>query len=230
MRRALLAIGLVVVAIALWWTTERSTPSSAAGSGVTTAEASASGALLDTDAGDASQQASNASQDPTTPEADATGREELPRSVLTVRVIDGERQPIAGAALDWIGEQTGDVDWEPAWHATDWGPLERARVSGVTSVAGEFAFEREPEHDELAGSVIWARAPGYLASCAVVEAGERSDETLELQLPSASPIHVRVVDASGAPVEGATVRQFGLTPQRVQRAEGDAFLAARARR
>ena len=164
---------------------------------------------------------------PTSSDQSASQREPGPPAPAEFlgRVVDSLGKPVPDGLVQVIPWTRGDLDWEPAWQADDWGPLDRRRATQRTNAAGEFSFDPQPGAE--LGSVLWASHQEFLAGCLLVPPAHEG--LIEIVLESAPGSRVAVVDASGRRVPSAVVRQFGLTPASASRG-ADGRTIERARR
>ena len=132
---------------------------------------------------------------------------------LSGLVVDENGQSIVDATVTWTALQSQDLEWEPAWQHDDWGELDRLSLVARTKNDGRFAFTTSLEFDPLIGSVVWASRSGYLSACElIISETVPEDKPRRLVLKRAKQMLVRVEDANGEPVAGATVEHFGTTP------------------
>ena len=156
-------------------------------------------------------------------------RAEMAPPAMHGRVEDDSGRGIPNAELTWSALETEHLEWEPAWHHDDWGPMALSELTAVTNDAGAFVFETSPVITPDVGSILWARCVGYEAECALIEPGH-SANTVTVTLARGAPTEVVVLDSDDRPVEGALVQQFGLTPARASVEAPAALDSRRARR
>ncbi len=199
---------LLLGAFLLWGpdSDPRNSPTDPAPKGIGEASAPASESLENFEP---AQAPSDPEPEGTTPSG-PTQRSEVEGSALLGRVEDELGGPISGATLRWVAPTKVDLAWEPGWQADDWGNLARSETETTSVADGSFRFDEEPQIEGLIGSAIWATAPGYEAACLLRGLGEQGAPVIVLSRSQA--IRVRVEDGQGAPVVGALVEQFGLTP------------------
>jgi len=89
-----------------------------------------------------------------------------------------------------------------------WGVLERVGVGALTDVRGEFVFEAAPGAGLPNGSAVVASKVGFGTDAEELASG-KVEGRVELVLEETPVVVVRVRDAAGVPVEGATVRMAG---------------------
>ena len=140
----------------------------------------------------------------------AATREEAASSRLglTGRVIDGQGHPVEGATVQWVAYRLEDQEPTVADSSGAWGVLGRVSVGTLTEVRGGFVIEAAPEEALPHGSVVVASKPGFGTQAQELPSGQ-VDGHVELVLEEVPVVLVRVRDAAGAPVGGATVRMAG---------------------
>ena len=147
---------------------------------------------------------SNTHPPPEAPESDEPLRTPAGPPALRGVVTDSEGVGIAGASLswtplvsEWIDESIGpfDILWEH---------VEAGSSLGTTDGQGRFELPPIPPGRSGVGSVIWATRTGFLAEAVLLDPMSHP-KRLTIELEAAPGLKVVVRDASGAPVEGATV-------------------------
>ena len=215
MKRALAIVLLVFVGAGLWLRSRDSVePRSRSGSFV---EAGAEEVVDVGSVGDGLGMSSlDDSNEPTSPSAGIGGLDiEAKRDVVasterrTTRVVAPDGEPIADAVVSWLALTENDRYVEPAWRASDWGPLERDAVLATTDELGRFDLQAPPSGTGF-GSVVAVYHPRFSSRLLVLEPGVTRLPDAELVLQPDASLQALVIDDSGAPVAGAVVAHYGI--------------------
>ena len=212
MRRCGIAALVVLFALGAWWMLHDSSPRPAvqrpgeeAGPPAVAPSADPATAALDELRGPLDEPASRAPEEVATATIPPFGR-----------VVDGAGHPAPGALVRWVALQREDLEREPAWQGDDWGELARVATLTTADAAGSFAFDSTDE--PRAPSFLWARDAEAGVALRALRPGESLPPAgVVLVLSAPDPLRVRVQDARGLGVAGATVHHFGTTPPRTPR-------------
>ncbi|HED66725.1 MAG TPA: hypothetical protein ENJ09_14370 [Planctomycetes bacterium] len=149
--------------------------------------------------------------------------------VVFGRVQEASGKGIADAHVRLLALTTRDQEWEPAWRLGEWGRLDMPSAEARTGGQGDFHFDSWIGEGEGGPFVLVAEAPGYTANVVAGTCPVAAGEPIVIELAPSPPVEVQVVDASGAPVAGARVLQFGTAGSggRWRGAEQDLFALAR---
>ena len=134
------------------------------------------------------------------------------RSAATFRVLSESGDPVSDATVFWLAFAEDDWYVEPAWRASDWGPIERDVTLAQSDAEGRFAIE-PPLSGVPFGSAIGVLHATHMAQVRVLGQNEVELEAFDFVLEAHSEVAVRVVDDEDQPVEGATVAHYGLAPR-----------------
>ena len=120
-----------------------------------------------------------------------------------VRVLDSNRQPIAGAVGLWAEE---DPAWneERVWPDRDWPAFLMRSSVGTSNSAGELLLAHQA-FDAGHSSRLWVTSARHQAKMVAFSAGSIPVLPAEIVLESAAIIRVRVVDAEDQPAAGVSV-------------------------
>jgi hypothetical protein len=162
-------------------------------------------------------------------DAPEDGRAREPATVKRVglrgRVVDPAGNPIAGAHVQAVSRTQTDLDWECAWQADDWGPLDRRRLTGRADELGVFQLVEWTEGPQ--GWMVWASHPGFVTGGVVMPASSGPVAEPVLVLERGPTLAVRVVGKNGEAVQGAVVVQYGTTPRETLLGDGRSLERAR---
>jgi len=127
----------------------------------------------------------------------------IPSVPLTVRVVDGQGEPVSGARVERFPQHhmTVGVSYTPDWYAI--GREQAASASATTDATGRARFEFPLE--STARFVAHKRGLSRGGSRVVMVRTERDAREVEIVLAPGRSLEGRVVDGDGHPVAGAIV-------------------------
>jgi hypothetical protein len=141
----------------------------------------------------------------------ATGREPQPLAACRGRVVDESGDGVPAASVEWVELSRIHQEWEPSWHRDEWGELPLARTRTTTDDAGWFEFTADRAPGDGATTLLWAVHAGYRPETRVLD-GEALASPVVLTLTRTPTVTIRVESGTGAPIAGATVDWFALSP------------------